>query len=331
MAAIIAVYLTLPGLRGAMIFLAGLSGAAALLLGLARKRLVEPVALLLMAGAALCYAASGAIVWSGMRGLPSRQPSLTAFDTLALARYLLLGAALWLFARRRSPRDRRNIIDAVTVTLGLAMLLWLFRILPNLLVPGLSGEQRAVSIAYPLVQVAVMLALARLLVPGLVWTWSVWLVITGAACALAGSVVFGLLRVNLTRLDWPVVDVGWMVCFALIRGAALHPVAEGLSYLREMPIDVVKIDRSFVDGIDRSPQRLALVEGIIAIAHTLRMSVIAEGVETEAQYRLLTQVGCEYGQGYLMAKPLDLTKADALLRTGQPLIPSARTSSPLPD
>jgi EAL domain-containing protein (putative c-di-GMP-specific phosphodiesterase class I) len=87
-----------------------------------------------------------------------------------------------------------------------------------------------------------------------------------------------------------------------------------------MPIDVVKIDRSFVDGIDRFPDRRALIEGIVAIAHTLGMSVIAEGVETNEQRELLTEIGCEWAQGYLMAKPQDLTRAGALLRSGQPLI-----------
>jgi diguanylate cyclase (GGDEF)-like protein len=99
-----------------------------------------------------------------------------------------------------------------------------------------------------------------------------------------------------------------------------------LSYLREMPIDVVKIDRSFVDGIDRSPEQLALLKGIVAIAHTLEISVIAEGVETDEQCQLLTEIGCEYGQGYLMAKPLDLTRAEVLLRSGQRLTSSARST-----
>jgi EAL domain-containing protein (putative c-di-GMP-specific phosphodiesterase class I) len=102
-----------------------------------------------------------------------------------------------------------------------------------------------------------------------------------------------------------------------------------LSYLREMPIDVVKVDRSFVDSIDKSPERLALIKGIVSIAQTLQMSVIAEGVETEEQYNLLAEIGCEYGQGYLMARPLDLAKAGALLRSGQPLASPPRTASGL--
>jgi EAL domain-containing protein (putative c-di-GMP-specific phosphodiesterase class I) len=97
-----------------------------------------------------------------------------------------------------------------------------------------------------------------------------------------------------------------------------------------MPIDVVKIDRSFVDGIDKSPDQLALLKGIVAIAHTLEMSVVAEGVETDEQCQLLTEMGCEYGQGYLMAKPLDLSRAEDLLRSGQLLTSSARGTRPSP-
>jgi EAL domain-containing protein (putative c-di-GMP-specific phosphodiesterase class I) len=95
-----------------------------------------------------------------------------------------------------------------------------------------------------------------------------------------------------------------------------------LSYLREMPIDLVKIDRSFVDGIEGSQQRLALVQGIVQIAHTLEMSVIAEGIETEEQCHLLREMGCDYGQGYLLAKPADFNLAEALLQSGKPLTPA---------
>ena len=77
-----------------------------------------------------------------------------------------------------------------------------------------------------------------------------------------------------------------------------------LSYLRELPIDVVKMDKSFVDGIAVSEQRLALAEGIVQIARTLRLEVIAEGIESEIQRDLLTSMGCQFGQGYLLAMPM---------------------------
>jgi diguanylate cyclase (GGDEF)-like protein/PAS domain S-box-containing protein len=91
-----------------------------------------------------------------------------------------------------------------------------------------------------------------------------------------------------------------------------------LSYLRELPIDVVKIDKSFIDGIDTSRQRLALVEGIIRIAHTLQLEVIAEGIESKAQLKRLVAMGCRLGQGYLLAMPMSEQEASAVVRAGRP-------------
>jgi EAL domain-containing protein (putative c-di-GMP-specific phosphodiesterase class I) len=101
-----------------------------------------------------------------------------------------------------------------------------------------------------------------------------------------------------------------------------------LSYLRELPIDVLKIDKSFVDGIAVSEQRLALVEGIIRIARTLHLDVIAEGIETEVQRDLLVSMGCQYGQGYLLAMPVPADQAEALVRIGHGPVPELPRVSP---
>jgi len=100
-----------------------------------------------------------------------------------------------------------------------------------------------------------------------------------------------------------------------------------LSYLRELPIDVVKMDKSFVDGIAESEQRLALAEGIVRLARTLHLKVVAEGIETEIQRDLLTSMGCHYGQGYLLAMPMPTSQAAELARTGfspTALVPAPR-------
>ncbi|HXT88742.1 MAG TPA: bifunctional diguanylate cyclase/phosphodiesterase [Trebonia sp.] len=102
-----------------------------------------------------------------------------------------------------------------------------------------------------------------------------------------------------------------------------------LSYLRELPIDVLKIDRSFVEGITASKQRLALAKGIVAIADTLDITVVAEGIETGKQCQLLTEMGCEYGQGYLLARPMSWQEGQQLLRSGQPLTPARRVDAGL--
>jgi diguanylate cyclase (GGDEF)-like protein/PAS domain S-box-containing protein len=102
-----------------------------------------------------------------------------------------------------------------------------------------------------------------------------------------------------------------------------------LSYLRELPIDVLKIDKSFVEGIAVSEQRLALAEVIIRIAKTLRLTVMAEGIENEVQRDLLISMGCQYGQGYLLSRPVGADQAEALLRLGHGLVPELPRASSL--
>jgi diguanylate cyclase (GGDEF)-like protein/PAS domain S-box-containing protein len=101
-----------------------------------------------------------------------------------------------------------------------------------------------------------------------------------------------------------------------------------LSYLRELPIDVLKMDKSFVDGIAVSEQRLALAEGIVQIARTLRLEVIAEGIESEIQRDLLTSMGCQFGQGYLLAMPMPAGQAETLARIGAHMVPSLPRQAP---
>ena len=77
-----------------------------------------------------------------------------------------------------------------------------------------------------------------------------------------------------------------------------------LLYLRSYPIDALKIDRSFVGGMDESDADAAIVEGVIRLAHALGLEAVAEGVETPEQRARLQALGCEFGQGYLWAKPM---------------------------
>ena len=77
-----------------------------------------------------------------------------------------------------------------------------------------------------------------------------------------------------------------------------------LSYLAKLPVDTLKIDRSFVVDMTVAPEGLALVSTIISLAHSLKLNVVAEGVETEEQSRLLRLLGCDEMQGFIFSKPV---------------------------
>jgi len=79
-----------------------------------------------------------------------------------------------------------------------------------------------------------------------------------------------------------------------------------LSHLQRFPVDVLKIDKSFIDALDGSdPGSSALVIAIIGLARSLHLGVVAEGIEREDQLEQLIRFGCDYAQGYLLARPLD--------------------------
>jgi EAL domain-containing protein (putative c-di-GMP-specific phosphodiesterase class I) len=97
-----------------------------------------------------------------------------------------------------------------------------------------------------------------------------------------------------------------------------------LSYLRRFPVDVLKIDRSFVRDITRSPDDAAMVSAIIELARGLRMRTIAEGVETEAQLDYLKLRGCDEVQGHVYARASSGADVEAMLRTGRHMLPHRR-------
>ncbi|NJD25536.1 MAG: EAL domain-containing protein [Betaproteobacteria bacterium] len=102
-----------------------------------------------------------------------------------------------------------------------------------------------------------------------------------------------------------------------------------LANLRSLPIDALKLDKAFVHDIAIDANDLAIARGTIALAHSLGLRVIAEGVESAAQWSLLTDLGCDEIQGYLIARPAPATSLVAALRAGRIAVPAA-DSSPFP-
>lgn len=90
----------------------------------------------------------------------------------------------------------------------------------------------------------------------------------------------------------------------------------GLSHLRRVPVDGVKIDRSFVADVLRDPDDLALTSAIIAMAHSLGITVVAEGIETEGQYAVLRERGCDQGQGFWLGRPMPANDMRRAFREG---------------
>lgn len=85
------------------------------------------------------------------------------------------------------------------------------------------------------------------------------------------------------------------------------------SHLHRFPIDTLKIDRAFVSRMDTSRESSEIVRTILSLAHNLKMSVVAEGVETSAQIKQLRNLGCEYGQGYFLHRPMPAADAGQLI------------------
>ena len=86
-----------------------------------------------------------------------------------------------------------------------------------------------------------------------------------------------------------------------------------LAYLKRFPVDLLKVDKSFVDGLGQNPEDTAIVEAVISLAQAMGLQTVAEGIETTGQADLVRTLGCELGQGYYFSEPLPAHEASALL------------------
>jgi EAL domain-containing protein (putative c-di-GMP-specific phosphodiesterase class I) len=86
-----------------------------------------------------------------------------------------------------------------------------------------------------------------------------------------------------------------------------------LSHLQLFPVDVIKVDKTFVDRMGRGQEDSTLVRSVLAIATEFGLHVVAEGIETDEQETELRRLGCDYGQGYLFAHPVPASRMDEML------------------
>jgi EAL domain-containing protein (putative c-di-GMP-specific phosphodiesterase class I) len=108
-----------------------------------------------------------------------------------------------------------------------------------------------------------------------------------------------------------------------LRGLGIHLGLDdfgtgysSLSYLSRFPIETLKIDRSFTSRLGGPDEETALVRSVIQLATSMGMETVGEGIERQEQYDRLRELGCTYGQGYLMARPMDAIRATTLATTG---------------
>jgi EAL domain-containing protein (putative c-di-GMP-specific phosphodiesterase class I) len=103
-----------------------------------------------------------------------------------------------------------------------------------------------------------------------------------------------------------------------------------LAYLKRFPVDAIKIDRSFIEGLPGDEEDATITQAVIAMAHSLRLRTIAEGVETAEQLAFLERLGCDEIQGYYFSKPLPFAEIEQLLiRHARRVVP-ARSGPDIP-
>jgi diguanylate cyclase (GGDEF)-like protein/PAS domain S-box-containing protein len=268
-----AAYFLLPGQRAVFWGLLALSGVFAIVAGVILNRPAAPAAWLLLAAANLSFAIGqiSFLVITEVRHETLTFPS--PVDGFYLSTYPIYAAGLVIFIRRRGGgRDRRSLLDALTVTVSLALLSWLYLILPYVHNPALSWQQKAVSVAYPIGDVLVLAMLARFLAAGAWRTRSVQLLAIGSLGLLASDVSFGLLQLYSSFHPGTATDLGWLVFYAAWGAAALHP---------SMTMLTKPIPRSQPPS---SPFRLvlimlaALVAPVVLFVESVRDRVVDAGV-----------------------------------------------------
>jgi diguanylate cyclase (GGDEF)-like protein/PAS domain S-box-containing protein len=219
-----AAYYAWPGLRAETWGLIGLSGVIGIVTGVVINGPARKAPWLLLAAANLSFTAGQVSFLVLTLVVKENVPFPSFADVLYLATYPLYAGGLLIFIRWRTPdRDRRSLIDALTLTVGLALLSWLYLILPYVHNPGLSWLQKSVAIAYPLGDVLVLAMIARLLAAGTVRTRSIQLLTLGTVGLLASDVAFGVLQLHGTFRNGTIVDLGWAVFYGAWGLAALHP------------------------------------------------------------------------------------------------------------
>ena len=224
MALLVALHYAVGGQETWVAGLVAVGGAAAILAGIVRNSPARRAPWLLLAAATLTGAVADLVgrIQVSVGHVPLPFPSWA--DAVSLLAYPLYVAGLVLCIRARSvDRDRRSLVDAVIVTVGLALLSWLFLVLPSATESGFSWPQRIVAAAYPVGDLLVLVTLGRLLTPGSWRGTSLWLLTGGTIAGISSDVGYDLAAASGHQAGGPLLSLGWLICYTACGAAALHP------------------------------------------------------------------------------------------------------------
>jgi diguanylate cyclase (GGDEF)-like protein/PAS domain S-box-containing protein len=224
MALLVAAHYALPGLRGEVAALIGVSAVVAMLVGVARYRPSRRAPWLLLAAANLVAALGGLGLRLGNVFSHPAVPFPALADGVYLAAYPLYVAGLALFIRSRSAgRDLRSAVDALIMLAGLALLSWVFLVVPDAANPSLTWIQRFAAVAYPIGNLLILLTLSRLLAPGPPRSTAAMLLSLGTVTLLASDLAYDLVEYSGKYRYGAVLELGWLACYIAWGAAALHP------------------------------------------------------------------------------------------------------------
>jgi signal transduction histidine kinase len=207
----------------------GLSAVAAILVGVRRHRPERPLTWYLFATGLLSYVTADIIFYT-YQDLLQRDVFPSAADVFYLAAYPFLMAGLLLLIRSRSPgADRASLLDALTVTVGLGMVSWVFLVGPLAHSPDLTVAARVVSMAYPIADVLLLATVVRLVVDGGPRPPAFWVLCCGVGALLVTDTLYSVIQLTGGYHTGNPIDLGWMTWYACWGAAALHPTMNALA------------------------------------------------------------------------------------------------------
>ncbi|MFE7902520.1 aminotransferase class I/II-fold pyridoxal phosphate-dependent enzyme [Streptomyces sp. NPDC057424] len=220
------VYMTVPVMVPVMWAVMGLAGVVAILIGTRLHRPAHRWPWWVLAGGLLVFIAGDTYYYVMEQYLGASNPFPSPADACYLAMYPLIAIGLSGLVRHRwADRDVPSLLDALIVTAGLALPVWVYLVQPLTVVQGLTWQQRAISIAYPLGDILVLALLVRLLTPSPIdgSNRAVRLLVLGTVTLLVTDIAYGILQLNDVWETGSLLDLGWVAFYTAWGLAALHP------------------------------------------------------------------------------------------------------------